>query len=186
MKYYNESWLSFTLAVINTYDPYYKEPERLNSTVQLRDLTEKHGLFFDELPTLKDVRAIRTYRDNLRNLIIRGSDTNLVDFLTECESHSPIKSKLYIKENGNFDFFYEESNRKDSTLKNSILAICSFTLGRELVEYGRDRLKVCVSAPCEEIFVDHSKNGLQRFCSKRCSNRFHVNKHRESNKLRDK
>lgn len=68
----------------------------------------------------------------------------------------------------------------NASLADQILALCSFTLGKELVEHGRERLKSCASTPCEEIFVDHSKNGRQRFCSKQCSTRFHVKKHRQS------
>ncbi|WP_374955060.1 CGNR zinc finger domain-containing protein [Paenibacillus sp. PCH8] len=61
--------------------------------------------------------------------------------------------------------------------------ICSFVLGKELAKYGRSRLKECASKPCEEMFMDHSKNGQHRFCSKRCSNRYHIKKHRQLSHL---
>ncbi|WP_089967947.1 CGNR zinc finger domain-containing protein [Lihuaxuella thermophila] len=84
---------------------------------------------------------------------------------------------------GSFDYVYEQHIDSKSSLADRIGAICAFTLGRVLVEYGRERLNICASSPCEEIYVDTSKNGLQRFCSKRCSTRFHVKKHRHANKL---
>lgn len=47
-----------------------------------------------------------------------------------------------------------------------------------LLHGARDRLRTCASDPCEEIFRDDTKSGRQRFCSKRCANRFNVARHR--------
>lgn len=51
-----------------------------------------------------------------------------------------------------------------------------------LIQDVRNRLRVCDSAPCEEIFRDDTKAGQQRFCSKRCANRFNVARHRDRQK----
>lgn len=47
-----------------------------------------------------------------------------------------------------------------------------------LLKHVPDRIRVCQSAPCEEIFQDHTKAGRQKFCSKRCNTRFNVAQHR--------
>lgn len=47
-----------------------------------------------------------------------------------------------------------------------------------LAKHVPDRIRVCQSAPCEEIFQDHTKAGRQKFCSKRCNTRFNVAQHR--------
>lgn len=180
MKHYKESWYSFTFDVINSYDPYYEEPERLQSLDELYELIQKHDLFTDESITLEDVSAVRAYRDKIRHLIVDGSDTELGEFLTEFELRSPILPQLKPKGNGRFELVYEQQDSKKYSLTDRILAICSYVLGRELVEYGRSRVKVCASTPCHEVFIDKSKNGRRRFCCKRCSTRFHVKKHRQS------
>ena len=47
-----------------------------------------------------------------------------------------------------------------------------------LTKHAPDRLRVCQSAPCEEVFQDETKAGRQKFCSKRCNTRFNVAQHR--------
>ncbi|MEE8601796.1 CGNR zinc finger domain-containing protein [Euzebya tangerina] len=55
----------------------------------------------------------------------------------------------------------------------------SMTMAVALVfcDYGADRLGVCPD--CEDVFVDTTRNGRQRFCSRTCANRVHVARHRE-------
>ncbi|WP_096186594.1 CGNR zinc finger domain-containing protein [Evansella halocellulosilytica] len=179
MKYYSDGWLTFTLDIVNSYDPFFEVPEQLSSPNDLNSLFRKHDIFSLKTSTFEDVLAIRTYRDELRSLIQEGNDSRLVEFLVQYESKSPMQLRLSTLGNGRFTFVYEQHEK--APLINQILALCSFSLGKELVEYGRGRLKSCISKPCEEIFIDRSKNGRQRFCSKKCSNRFHVQKHRQLN-----
>ncbi|KEQ26930.1 CGNR zinc finger domain-containing protein [Paenibacillus tyrfis] len=183
MKYDKDQWLAFTCYVLNTYDPYYKEPELLGSLEQLRALLKKYDLF-EGLPISDDdLQATRSYRVQLRHHIAMENDSDLVQILNEFEQRSPIQSRLQIKADRSFDYVYEQHPGREISVADRISAICAFTLGRVLVEYGRGRLKICASPPCEELYVDQSKNGLQRFCSKRCSTRFHVKKHRHSNEI---
>lgn len=182
MKYDKEQWLAFTCHMLNTYDPFFKQPELLDSPEQLRGLLNKYGLFEGIPISADDFQKTRSYRDQLRNHIALEDDTKLAQILNDFEKRSPIQSRLQIKGDGSFDYVYEQHPSSKDSLADRIGAICAFTLGRVLVEYGRERLKICVSSPCEEIYVDQSKNGLQRFCSKRCATRFHVKKHRQSTK----
>ncbi|MFD2046061.1 CGNR zinc finger domain-containing protein [Ornithinibacillus salinisoli] len=179
MKNYNSDWLTFTLDIINSYDPFFEVPEQLSSPNDLNSLFKKHDLFSFKTSTFEDVLAIRTYRDELRALIQEENDSRLVEFLVQYESNSPMQLRLSTLGNGRFTFVYEQPDK--APLINQIFAICSFSLGKELVDYGRERLKSCIAKPCEEIFIDRSKNGRQRFCGKKCSNRFHVQKHRQRN-----
>ena len=43
-----------------------------------------------------------------------------------------------------------------------------------LLQDASERLRVCRSAPCEEVFRDRTRSGRQRFCSKRCATRVNV------------
>jgi len=180
MRSYDETWFSFTFELLNSNDLYYKETERLENPEQLRELLQKHGLFFDEIPDMSDVRVLQACRDKLRQLIRSGSDEDLGGFLSERQSLAPIQSYLHATGKGSFEFVFEVPNRNSGSLAERIWAVCTFALGSELVRLGRLRLKSCSSPPCEEIFMDYSKNGLQRFCCKRCSTRFFVKKHRNA------
>jgi CGNR zinc finger len=150
---------------------------------QLKTLLKKYDLL-DGLPvSIEDLQLTRSYRDQHRKYIAMENDYNLVQILNDFEQRSPILSRLQIKADRSFDYVYEQHAVKEISVADRISAICPFTLGRVLVEYGRARLKICASTPYEDIYVDQSKNGLQRFCSKRCSTRFHVKKHRQSNEI---
>ncbi|GAA0377502.1 CGNR zinc finger domain-containing protein [Bacillus horti] len=180
MRYYNEKWNLFLFDVLNSYDPFYADPERLGSTEKLSELLVKYQLFQEESLTTEQLGAVQLFRDSLRFLILKESDETLVKFLSEYESRAPITTRLQAAGEGKFTLIYEQLNKGGlKPLEDRILAICSHALGRMIVDFGRSRLKSCTSTPCEEIFVDQSKNGMQRFCSKRCSTRYHVKKHRE-------
>lgn len=51
----------------------------------------------------------------------------------------------------------------------SILGIATL-----VCDLGADRLGVCSSAPCTNVFVDASPNRSRRYCSDRCSSRANV------------
>jgi predicted RNA-binding Zn ribbon-like protein len=48
---------------------------------------------------------------------------------------------------------------------------------------GPERIRTCNAAPCREIFVDTSRNGRRRYCSRRCANRLNATRHRERRTL---
>ncbi len=58
----------------------------------------------------------------------------------------------------------------------SIGASMTMALAMVLCDHGTDRLGVCPA--CEDLFIDTTRNGRQRFCSKTCANRVHVASHR--------
>jgi predicted RNA-binding Zn ribbon-like protein len=62
----------------------------------------------------------------------------------------------------------------DTPIEARAPALAAFGLASLMSEYGAQRLHICASSPCEEIFVDRSKPGRQRFCGKRCANRHNI------------
>jgi predicted RNA-binding Zn ribbon-like protein len=44
--------------------------------------------------------------------------------------------------------------------------------------YGTGRLHVCAAEDCQAVLVDVSRNGGRRFCSRTCSSRINVRRHR--------
>jgi predicted RNA-binding Zn ribbon-like protein len=45
--------------------------------------------------------------------------------------------------------------------------------------YGTERLHACAAEDCQAVLVDVSRNGARRFCSRTCSSRINVRKHRQ-------
>jgi hypothetical protein len=55
-------------------------------------------------------------------------------------------------------------------------ASMTMALGMVLCDYGAGRLGVCPE--CGDVFVDTTRNGRQRFCTRTCANRVHAASHR--------
>ncbi len=51
-------------------------------------------------------------------------------------------------------------------------------LATVLCDHGSSRLGVCAAPRCTDVFVDTTRNGRQRFCSRVCATRVHVAEHR--------
>ena len=52
------------------------------------------------------------------------------------------------------------------------------SLADAVAEHGASRLRTCAADPCEDAFVDTSRNGTRRYCSPRCANRRNAALHR--------
>ncbi len=61
----------------------------------------------------------------------------------------------------------------------AIGASMTMALALVLCDFGTSRLGSCAS--CGDVFVDTTRNGRQRFCSRSCANRTHVAQHRARN-----
>lgn len=57
-------------------------------------------------------------------------------------------------------------------------ASLTMALAHVVVDYGADRLGRCGAPGCRHVFVDRTRNGSQRYCSKTCATRVHVAEHR--------
>ena len=64
------------------------------------------------------------------------------------------------------------------TLPFGLRAVVSVGTALHLAGRGMHRLGRCAAAPCERVVVDVTRNGRQRYCSVRCSNRDAVRRHR--------
>ncbi len=73
---------------------------------------------------------------------------------------------------------------QDQPYGEQIVALASVALVRLTSEIGHERMRTCQAPPCVCLFVDHSKSGRQRYCSKRCANRINVAAHRKKKRLR--
>lgn len=57
---------------------------------------------------------------------------------------------------------------------NCLMAIASVLADQSEVM----RIGECASTSCDHVYVDQSRSGRQRFCSRRCATRSHVSEHR--------
>jgi predicted RNA-binding Zn ribbon-like protein len=66
----------------------------------------------------------------------------------------------------------------DDDLPRVLHAVFSVGTALHLTTRGMNRLGRCAATPCENVVVDVSRNGTQRYCSPRCGSRDAVRRHR--------
>jgi predicted RNA-binding Zn ribbon-like protein len=62
----------------------------------------------------------------------------------------------------------------ETPLTEHLAIECARGLITLVQHHGLDRLRFCAADPCEDVFVDTSRNKSRRFCSDRCANRYNV------------
>lgn len=167
---------AFALAFINSYDP-------MRDVVDLLANPEHARVFLSEwcemdwdLDWGKIARRLQLFRDDLRAAFIRFVTGELVlaDFTQYLDlklAHWPWIARP-VADDKTFRMTFIPSPQLKPA--QHVEAVVTRGLADLLAEFGPERLHQCESSPCEEIFVDQSKSGRQRFCGKRCATRFNV------------
>ncbi len=67
---------------------------------------------------------------------------------------------------------------EDADVVTRVRATTAAGLALVLTETHPCRLGACTASECGTVFVDVSRNGRRRYCSRRCATRVHVSSHR--------
>ncbi len=161
------------LDLINSYDPYFAEPEQLLTTRDLIAFLEEHDVRTEQLPREDDLVALREVRGALRRAYEarhgEGGAAALNTLLATATAEPAVAPT------------FEVTWRVDDQLPLAVRLGTEATLGlaNALREFGPDRVKECAADPCQLLFIDRSRNRSRRFCDERCANRYHVAKFRD-------
>jgi CGNR zinc finger protein len=172
----DHDYKAFALAFVNTYDP-------LRPVVDLFANPEYARVFLSEwcemdwdLDWGKVARRLQLYRDDLRSTLtrfIRGELplADLTHYFDHKLMHWPWIAKPFAEEHS-FRVRFVPSPQLQPV--QHVEAVATRGLADLIAELGPERLRLCESQPCAEIFADRSKSGRRRFCGKRCATRFNV------------
>ena len=70
----------------------------------------------------------------------------------------------------------------DAPISHRVASGAAMGLAVLIVEKGHDRLGVCASDDCLDVFVDTSKNKSKRYCNQTCCTKVNVAAHRARKK----
>jgi predicted RNA-binding Zn ribbon-like protein len=173
---------SLALDLVNSYDPYYAEPESLRTPADLARFLERWDVKVEGSLSDGDVRLARAVRDRLRAVFEAADAREAATLLNRLLHGASVRPYVAPGEAGAWS---TELAVDPSTPPLERLAIeAALGLGATLQRYGLDRLRVCASDPCREAFIDTSRNASRRFCSDRCANRYNVAAYRERHRGR--
>ena len=170
----------FVLAYLNTFDPTQTPGDSLSTSAQAESFFAANGLARPNIDWESVTPHLRHTRDRLRQAFQSlTEDTPDYDELARSlnASLSEVRWRGAVRPGEDeLDIVFGPHEQQAYELR--IMALATAALVRLTTEYGPERMRQCQSSPCEKLYVDQSKAGRQRYCSKRCANRVNVAAHR--------
>ncbi len=180
MSHYSEQLIQFVVDFANTYDPFLDEPEFLRTPADLQEFLEQRHTEMSEPLTEMEFLKIRQLRDQLREIFLRLETSEPVEIqrvINGLLGATPVNLQAIISGIEPIEIKYAVLT--NVALREQLAVQVGLGLTLALQQYGTERLKVCAAAPCQEVFIDVSKNKSRRFCGERCANRYNVAHFRE-------
>jgi len=176
----NDISIGLTEDFLRTFEVARAEPEGLVEPGVIDRLLKFHGAKAAGAG-MDDVAAARIVREDIRKLFERASDIAAVNTLSDYLAAADIGVRLQPSSEGKFSLIPFAKPVQDPVM--TLRSLCLIEIADAVSSKGIASLQTCQAAPCQDAFIDRSKKGGRRFCSPRCSNRFHVQRHRERSKI---
>lgn len=137
------------------------------------DLAELLHLYAPSRPV--DVTAFGSLAHRLRAVFAADdADARVARLNDLIETYEP--RPIIAEHDGQAPHFHFAPDDGDDVRR--VGASLVMALAHVVVDEGADRLGRCGAPGCDRVFVDHSRGGNRRFCSKTCATRVHVAAHR--------
>jgi predicted RNA-binding Zn ribbon-like protein len=155
------------LELANTWDPSSDDPELLPDLAALRRFLRFHGV--RAIANAHDLDAVRALRARVRAIVAADDPVARLDALAR-----RLRAVPAVDETG--ELMLEAPPKAPLHDRLALRAVSE--LAEIVRDHGAERLRTCAASPCEEAFVDESKNASRRYCSRRCANRVNAARHR--------
>ncbi len=162
------------LDLVNTRDPYAADPERLARVADLERFLAEHDL--DGPATARDLEACRALRRELRGAVAAGEAAELARRLDAIAGGLAVAPTVELDGSDGLRLGVRARDGAPVVERMAVAAVAS--LAAAVAEHGASRVRTCGADPCEDAFVDTSRNGTRRYCSPRCANRRNAALHR--------
>jgi predicted RNA-binding Zn ribbon-like protein len=125
--------------------------------------------------TKADVRLVESVVERWREVVDAESDRERADRLNALLSDYAAYPRLSDHAGTGWHLHYRDP---DVSLGRVVAALVTVGTALHLAGRGMHRLGRCAADDCDQVIVDVSRNGRQRYCSPTCSNRDAVRRHR--------
>ena len=171
MDYINPS---ATLAVdlINSYDITRANPEWLGSPTDLDRFLSKRGRTVSAPVTEYDLRYVRVLRGKLREVFLAPDDASAARLLNDLLAGVDVIPQFAVDHQQSLHLHFLVL--PGTPLLTRLTVATALGLGFALQQYGKERFQMCAASPCQDMFIDTSRNRSRRFCSDRCANRINI------------
>jgi predicted RNA-binding Zn ribbon-like protein len=173
---YRDELSNFVQDFINSYDTFLETPEHLQTVADLEKFLVAHQFSVAYPLENSDLEAVRELRENLRSLWNSHEEEAMQEALNPMLAKGRLR--LQLGEDAQWQYGLEAA----MTLVDGMAVAGALGIALSLQEHGHERLRACASSPCQDVFVDTSRNKSRRFCSDRCANRYNVAAFRDRQK----
>jgi predicted RNA-binding Zn ribbon-like protein len=164
--------LALALGLVNTFDPYYAEPEALRTPADLQRFLTQFGIVPTAALGPGDLAAARQLRSRLTEVVQTDEPRVALAALNGLLADARVVSRLSLGDGGTWRL--ETVAEPDAPPLRRLAVDAAIGLAEALERNGLERLRQCAASPCQEAFLDTTRNGSRRFCSDRCANRHNV------------
>ena len=176
MTAYSERRMTLAIDFVNTFDPAYDDPELLGTIEEATRFLRAHGME-DARVDETELDELRGLRDQLRAAVVSRDPDAIAAVVNDLLGTARVAPRLARDQSDVWSVDF--ASVPDARLVDRVSTEAALGLALALVRHGLDRLRVCASDPCREIFLDVSRNRSRRYCSDRCANRHNVAAFRE-------
>ena len=178
MDAYNNHLAVLAEDFINTFDLYLEQPEHLLKPDDLKHFLAVRGIEVASV-TQDDLEQARILRELLRHTwtakTLEDALGNLNMLLETVQVH------LQVAQDSD-GLHLEYTFQPEDGVVTRLGAACALGITALLQTYGIERLRACMASPCQDVYVDTSRNKSRRFCSDRCANRYNIAAFRDRQK----
>lgn len=178
MDAYNNHLAILAEDFINTFDLYLEQPEHLLKPADLKHFLAMRGIQAETV-TLDDLEQARALREHLRAVWTAETVEDALRDLNPLLAGVDVGVQVVQEGDG---LHMEYAFQPQIGLVTRLGAACALGITALLQTYGIERLRACASSPCQDVYVDISRNKSRRFCSDRCANRYNIAAFRDRQK----
>lgn len=163
-EYYRTDSVWLAVALVNTECRVTRQDE-IPDMPALKRFLAAHEV--TERLTAADLRVARELRSELRSVFTADDAVALERLNPLLEKYNAPPRVVHDAERG-FHLHFEQTR---AGVGPWIGATTVLGLAFVLCDYGADRMGVCASSACTDVFIDTSKNRSKLYCSKTCAHR---------------
>jgi predicted RNA-binding Zn ribbon-like protein len=182
MTTYDDWRVELALSLVNTLDPYYDQPESLREPADLARFLKRWGITPDRPLSQRDLAQAHALRARL-GAVFDAPAAAVAATLNDLLAGARLLPRLGADATGGWRL--ELAAEPDTGALERLTIEATLGLAQALERYGPARLRRCAASPCEEAFIDTSRNRSRRYCSQRCANRHTVAAFRRRRRPRD-
>lgn len=182
-SHYTDDPVTLAVDLVNTYG-WVSGSDRLTSAEELGSfLAELEGSWTIALPepVADDVAAIQRLRGQLHQVFEAGDAATAAAHLNEILASNGATPHLSV--HGDAPHLHFEPD--DGSISRWLGVVTAMGLATVLADQGWERLGICKSDTCEDVYVDTSRNRSRLHCSTTCGTREAVAAHRERQRSAD-